>query len=132
MTETGKVRIDRWLWAARFFKTRSLATRAVAGGHVYLNDGRVKPAKIVAIGDTLRVRRGEIEYVVTVLALSARRGPAVEARKLYEETASSIEARELLKERRRLLATADMSGPLKRPNKRDRRLIRNFTRKDRK
>jgi len=130
MTEQEKIRIDKWLWAARFFKTRSLAAKAVAGGHVHVNDGRAKPARFVIPGDSLRIRRGEEEYVVTVLALAGKRGPAVEAAKLYLETEASIQARELQKQQRRLGAAADLLAPLGRPNKRNRRLIRNFIRKD--
>ncbi len=123
------VRIDKWLWAARFFKTRSLSSQAVAGGKVHINGGRVKASKIVAMGDSLRIQRGEVEYVVQVLALADKRGPAVQAQKLYEETEASMAAREANREERRLLA-AQRSAPEGRPSKRDRRLIRSFTRKD--
>ncbi len=124
-----KIRIDKWLWAARFFKTRSSAAQAVNGGRVHLNGGRVKPAKTVGPGDQLQISRGEQEFVVHVLAVSGRRRPAVEARQLYEETADSIETREKRREMRRLLAVQDQ-GPIKRPGKRDRRRIKSFTRND--
>jgi len=123
------IRIDKWLWAARFFKTRTLASQAVAGGKVHVNGGRVKPAKSVMVGDSLRIQRGEVEYFVEVLALADKRGPAVQAQTLYEETEASRMAREANREERRLLA-AERSGPERRPSKRDRRLIRSFTRKD--
>ena len=128
LADEGGVRIDKWLWAARFFKTRSLASQAVAGGKVHVNGNRVKPSKIVAIGDSMRIQRGEVEYVVEVLALSGKRGPAVQAQALYEETEASRACREANREERRLLA-AERSGPERRPSKRDRRLIRSFTRK---
>ena len=129
LADDNGVRIDKWLWAARFFKTRSLASQAVSGGKVHANGGRVKPSKCVSVGDMLRIQRGEVELVVEVLALSAKRGPAVQAQTLYLETEESRIAREADRETRRLLA-ADRSGPERRPSKRDRRLIRNFTRKD--
>jgi len=123
-----KVRIDKWLWAARFFKTRSLAAKAVSGGHVHLNGSRVKPARPVQIGDELVIRRGEVEFTVHILALGDRRGPARIARTLYEETESSIAAREAAREERRLIRAAAVR-PAKRPDKRDRRRIREFLRK---
>ncbi len=129
MTSGQGVRIDKWLWAARFFKTRSLASQAVAGGKVHANGGRVKPAKAVAVGDTLRIQRGEEEFVVEVLALADKRGPASVAQQLYLETEASVLAREADREQRRLLA-AQRAAPTGRPTKRDRRLIRNFIRKD--
>ena len=89
MTEE-KVRIDKWLWAARFFKTRSMAAQAVSGGKVHLNGARIKPARIVQKGDELRIRRGEVEFVVIVQDIADRRGPAREAQLLYEETEASI------------------------------------------
>lgn len=124
-----KVRIDKWLWAARFFKTRSMASQAVSGGRVHMNDNRVKPAREVRVGDMLRIRRGEVEFVVKVLGVADRRRSALEARGLYEETEQSIAAREGDREQRRLLAIDKMFGPAKRPDKRDRRKIVSFTRK---
>ena len=124
-----KVRIDRWLWAARFFKTRSMASQAVSGGKVHVNGVRKKPANLIGNGDELRIRRGDYEYVVIVQGVSNKRGPAKVARLLYEETEESILAREAVKEQRKLLK-ADPFAPIKRPGKRDRRLIRNFTRKE--
>jgi ribosome-associated heat shock protein Hsp15 len=88
------VRLDKWLWAARFFKTRALATDAVVGGHVHLNGTRVKPAKEVRVGDRLSIRVGPTEWTIDVRALSDRRGPATLARTLYEELPESQQARE--------------------------------------
>ncbi len=124
-----KVRVDKWLWAARFFKTRGLASRAVSGGHVQLNGGRIKPSRPVQIGDRLRVKRGVEVFTVDVLALSSRRGPATVARTLYEETEESQVLREAEQEQRRLVR-APASRPERRPDKRDRRKIRQFLRKE--
>jgi ribosome-associated heat shock protein Hsp15 len=125
-----KVRIDKWLWAARFFKTRSMAAQAVAGGKVHLNDARIKPARLIQPGDELRIRRGELEFMVTVLALLDKRRPAKEAQLLYEESEESISQRQQYKEKKRLEAANRMYGPVKRPDKRARRKIRSFTRKN--
>src|SRR5687768_7479085 len=89
-----QVRIDKWLWAARFFKTRGAATEAVLGGHVHLNGARVKPAKELRGGEKLEVRRGELRWTVIVRGLAERRGPASVAATLYEETPESVAARE--------------------------------------
>lgn len=125
-----KVRIDKWLWAARFFKTRSMATKAVNGGRVHVNGARVKPARNVEIGDQLRISRDQVEFTVIVQDLAHRRGPASVARTLYEETADSITAREDAQDQRRLLRQQQKnSTPDQRPGKRDRRLIRRFIRK---
>ena len=124
-----KVRVDKWLWAARFFKTRSLASRAVSGGHVQLNGSRIKPSRAVDVGDRLQIRRGEEEFVVDVLGLSGKRGPARTARTLYEETEDSIARREAAREQRRLVR-APAARPEGRPDKRDRRKIRKFLRRD--
>ena len=114
------MRLDKWLWAARFFKTRSLASSAVDGGHVEFNDERAKPAKQIRVGDELRIRLNQNTHVVHVRALSERRGPASEAQLLYEETAASKQERERLAEQRRLAPTpAFEEGG--RPTKRDRR-----------
>lgn len=120
MMET--VRIDKWLWAARFFKTRSLATDAVDGGKVRLNGERIKPARNVKTGDRLDIDNGAAEWEVLVRALSDVRGPAVVAQALYEETAGSTERRQREAERRRLFR--EPSAAIKgRPTKRDRRQI---------
>lgn len=123
------IRLDKWLWAARFFKTRSLAAKAVQGGKVHLNDARVKPSRIVTIGDTLVISRNEILFSVTVSGVSKYRRPAVEARLLYVETEESIELRGNQREMKRLLRASD-SPPPKRPDKRERRKIREFIRKN--
>lgn len=117
-----RVRIDKWLWAARFFKTRSLATDAVAGGHVHVDGERVKPARDVKVGDRLEIRRGQTRFTVVVTALADRRGSATAAAELYEETPESIAAREQHREQRRLAKPigADLS---ERPTKRDRRRL---------
>jgi ribosome-associated heat shock protein Hsp15 len=125
-----KVRIDKWLWAARFFKTRSMAAQAVTGGKVHVNGARIKPARIILPGDELRIRRGEVEFVVIVKNLSDKRRPASEAQLLYEETEFSIQQRQATREKKRLEAASKMYGPMKRPDKRERRQIRSFTRKD--
>jgi ribosome-associated heat shock protein Hsp15 len=123
-----KVRIDKWLWAARFFKTRSIATKAVAGGLVHVNDERCKPSREVIPGDKLRITRGSSEFVVIVTGLQDRRGSATLARTLYNETEASLQAREAAREQRRLMAAVGGLDPVRRPSKRGRRLIRRFIR----
>jgi ribosome-associated heat shock protein Hsp15 len=114
------MRIDKWLWAARFFKTRSQATEAVDGGHVEINGERAKPAKPVKAGDELRIRSHQNTFVVHVRGLADRRGPASDAQQLYGETEASRRERERLAEQRRLAPTpAYEEGG--RPTKRDRR-----------
>ena len=117
------VRIDKWLWAARFFKTRTLAADAVKGGRVELGGARVKAAKEVAVGDELKITIGQTRRTVIVRAISDRRGPAKEAVKLYEETAASIAARELAAEQRRLQSPPPGADLGMRPTKRDRRRL---------
>lgn len=126
---TETVRLDKWLWAARFFKTRSLATQAVNGGKVHANGNRCKAAHNVVVGDRLVIGIGPAEFHITVLALSRLRRPASEARLLYLETEESMKAREQQRELKRL-SNAGFSGPAKKPGKRDRRKILSFTRKD--
>jgi ribosome-associated heat shock protein Hsp15 len=121
-----RVRIDKWLWAARFFKTRSLAAQAVDGGRVRLNGARVKPAKDVRAGDEIAVHIGELEWVIDVRALSARRGPAEEARKLYAEREESRVRRQASIEARKALPEPAF-GLRGRPTKRDRRMMKRFT-----
>lgn len=122
------LRIDKWLWAARFFKTRSLAAEAVTGGKVHVDGQRIKPSRAVKAGDEVRIRKGPLEFTVHVRALSSRRGSASVAQTLYEETADSIAAREALAEQRKLAALAAPSSGTK-PDKRSRRKIIRFTRK---
>ncbi|BAZ94833.1 heat shock protein 15 [Thiohalobacter sp. COW1] len=121
-----RVRIDKWLWAARFFKTRNLATEAVSGGKVHLNDSRIKPSRALCIGDRLRIRKGELEFSVEVTGLSERRGSASEAERLYVEDADSIAAREARRDERRLLHNA-APQPHGRPDKKARREWRRLT-----
>jgi ribosome-associated heat shock protein Hsp15 len=122
MAPVDDVRIDKWLWAARFFKTRSLATEAVTGGKVHVNDARVKPARELHVGDTVEVTIGGLRRTVVVQGLAERRGPAAAAQALYEETPESIERREqYLTERR--LARPLGSDLGTRPTKLDRRRL---------
>jgi len=114
------MRVDKWLWAARFFKTRSLASAAVDGGHVEVNGERAKRAKPIRVGDELRIRLNQSTHVVRVRRLSERRGPAPEAQQLYEETEESRRERERLAEQRRL-APPPAYEEGGRPTKRDRR-----------
>lgn len=116
------IRIDKWLWAARFYKTRSLATDAVSGGKARLNGAPTKPARDVKPGDRLDIFNGETRWQVVVLGLSDKRGPASEARQLYEETPDSIAAREAEQMRRKFTnePAAEIHG---RPTKRDRRQL---------
>jgi ribosome-associated heat shock protein Hsp15 len=123
---TERLRIDKWLWAARFFKTRSLAAQAVEGGRVRVDGERVKPAKELKPGDVVAVRVGELEWVVAVRALAARRGPAAEARGLYVEEAASRARREAIAAARRLEPEPGF-GLRGRPTKRDRRMLRKLT-----
>jgi ribosome-associated heat shock protein Hsp15 len=115
-----RVRLDKWLWAARFFKTRSLAAEAIAGGKVQVNGDRAKRARPLQVGDEVRVRQGPYEFLVAVRALSGRRGPASVAAELYEERPESRAAREAMALQLKSLHTAFV--PEKgRPTKRDRR-----------
>jgi ribosome-associated heat shock protein Hsp15 len=115
-----KLRIDKWLWAARFFKTRSLAVDALENGRVLVNEVRVKPAKTIAPGDMLDIRIGQYQFLVEVLALSDKRGPAPQAQKLYRETDESRERRAVIAAQIRALPQPVFRG---RPTKRDRREI---------
>lgn len=116
------LRIDRWLWHARFFRSRSLASEAVTGGHVHVNGERVKASRALRCGDLVSVVRGETEIECRVLALPARRGPASEAARAYEETTASRERRARAAEARRQAATAPR--PEGRPDKHQRRALR--------
>jgi len=116
------VRADKWLWAARFFKTRALAVEAVSGGRVEVGGHRVKPGHGVRVGDIVRVRLGPFVHVVTVRALSGRRGSAAEAAALYEEDPASRAERERLREQHRLAAHAFAFGEGK-PSKKERRAL---------
>ena len=125
-TGAGRVRLDKWLWAARFFKTRSLAAEAIGGGKIVVNGERVKPAKLVQPGDEVRVKLGPYEHIVMVRGLSERRGPASIAATLYEETADGRAAREKLGEQLRMAPAAFVYQDKGRPTKRDRRELESF------
>jgi ribosome-associated heat shock protein Hsp15 len=118
--QDGRIRLDKWLWAARFYKTRALASEAVAGGKVQVNGDRAKRARPLVVGDEVRVRQGAYEFLVVVRALSARRGPASVAAELYQERPESRAAREAMALQLKTLHAAFV--PEKgRPTKRDRR-----------
>jgi ribosome-associated heat shock protein Hsp15 len=122
-----RVRLDKWLWAARFYKTRGLAADAIDGGKVDVNGARVKRAKMVQVGDEVRVRQSPFEHVVHVRGVSDRRGPASVAATLYEETPESKAKREALATRIRNMPADDWASG--RPTKRDRREIERFRRR---
>lgn len=127
--DDGRVRLDKWLWAARFYKTRSLAAEAVTGGKVTMHGDRVKPARPLQVGDEISMRLGPYEHVVRVRELSARRGPAPVAATLYEETPDSLAARQKLAEQLRMAPAALVYEEKGRPTKRDRREIDKWRRK---
>ncbi len=120
---TDKLRVDKWLWAARFYKTRSISADAVESGKVTMNEARIKPAKTIGVGDRLLVRQGQIYYDVEVLGLSNKRGGAPEAQKLYRETDESKARRAVIAEQNKALPLPTFKG---RPTKRDRRDIEKF------
>jgi len=124
----SSVRLDKWLWAARFFKTRSVARDAVSGGKVHLNGNRAKPGRTINIGDELRIQRGEEEFVIIIVEPSSRRGPATVARTLYEESDESRIKREKLAEERKLNRQQHATRE-RRPDKRQRRNIVRFKNK---
>jgi ribosome-associated heat shock protein Hsp15 len=121
-TPVAGSRIDKWLWAARFYRTRTLAGAAVTGGKVHVNGQRVKASRPLRIGDSLVINRNRVEFEIVVEGLSERRGPAPEARQLYRETDESRQRREQVAEERRLHG-GRAPAPVQRPNKRDRRLL---------
>jgi len=124
--DLSQVRLDKWLWAARFYKTRALASAAVSGGKVHLQGQRIKPSRSVKIHDCYQINRGYELYEIIVEGISARRGPASAAQELYSETDDSIKKREAEAEKRKLAA---MQKPISdhRPSKKERRKIRSFT-----
>jgi ribosome-associated heat shock protein Hsp15 len=126
--EQAGLRIDKWLWAARFFKTRSLASEAVNGGKVHVNGHRVKPARCIRPGDRIQVQRAQESMEVVVQGISDRRGPATQASQLYTETGQSRSKREEMTLQRKLDAQMHPRNERK-PGKRDRRHIIRFTRK---
>lgn len=126
-TESSFQRLDKWLWAARFFKTRNTAAAAVAGGKVQVDDARVKPSRRIQPGCRLNVRRGPMQWEVVIVALSAQRRPAKEAAELYRETEASIERRQAETMRRKHEASRRVRG-IGRPTKRDRRELERLKR----
>jgi len=123
MNETDPVRIDAWLWAARFFKTRALAKQAIERGRVEIGGATCKPSHMIKPGDALRIRRGEETFTVEVTGLAHKRGSAALAQTLYRESDASVKAREAAREQRHAERTG-YQPPAKRPDKRARRLIR--------
>jgi ribosome-associated heat shock protein Hsp15 len=120
------IRIDKWLWAARFYKTRSLAAEAVNGGKVEINGGRAKPSRAVRVGDKLCIHRGPYQWIVIVKNISRLRGPAPQAQALYTETEESMQQRQAIAAQLTLQRPAEFDAP-RRPTKRDRRAISRFT-----
>ena len=121
----SSVRLDKWLWAARFFKTRSVARDAVSGGKVHLNGNRAKPGRTLSVDDVLRIQRGDDEYTITIIEVASRRGPAAVAQTLYEESDESRVKREKLVEQRKL-EHEQHAGRERRPDKRQRRRLVRF------
>jgi ribosome-associated heat shock protein Hsp15 len=126
--DTDEVRLDKWLWAARFFKTRALAAEAVGGGKVEVNSVRPKASRHVRVGDQLTIRRGAFEWTVIVREVARLRGPAPQAQTLYRETEESIRRRERAAAQMKLERPPTFDAP-GRPSKRDRRTIERFTKK---
>jgi ribosome-associated heat shock protein Hsp15 len=122
------IRIDKWLWAARFFKTRSLAAEAVTGGKIEVNGVRAKPSRIMRLGDKLNIRRGAYEWTIVVKGVARHRGPAPQAQLLYEETDESIRKREIASAQLRLERPPEFHSP-GRPSKKDRRSLLRFTKR---
>lgn len=119
-SDIARIRIDKWLWAARFFKTRALAAAAVEGGKVRVNGDRVKPSRQLHCGDELSIQKGHAKFIVEVRELSTQRGPVERARLLYNERDDSVAAREALREERRFMSVS-APQPGGRPDKRARR-----------
>lgn len=127
MSEPDKIRLDKWLWAARFFKTRGLATEAVGGGRVHVDGARVKPARQISVGQMLEIQKGPYRFTVRIERLIAKRVSATEAQKAYIESEDSIEARRQIQATmrdERMFAQAER--PAGRPSKRDRRQLHRF------
>jgi ribosome-associated heat shock protein Hsp15 len=124
--DSDRLRLDKWLWAARFFKTRSLATEAIAGGKVEVNGERAKPAKALKEGDEVRLRLGPYEHVLIVRELSARRGPASVAQTLYDETPASRDERARLAAQLKMAPATFVYEEKGRPTKKDRRDLSDF------
>ncbi len=130
MSSLDKIRLDKWLWAARFYKTRSLAADEVGKGRVLVNEQLAKPAREVKVGDQIYIRQEQMERTVNVVALSNVRGPAVVAQTLYQETQESQDKRAAERERRRLAKEPAMDYKQGRPTKRERRELENWRRFD--
>ena len=130
MSSLDKIRLDKWLWAARFYKTRSLAADEVGKGGVLVNEQLAKPAREVKVGDQIYIRQEQMERTVNVVALSNVRGPAVVAQTLYQETQESQDKRAAERERRRLAKEPAMDYKQGRPTKRERRELENWRRFD--
>ena len=122
------IRIDKWLWAARFFKTRGLAAEAVSGGKVEINGARSKPSRIVRATDQLTIRRGSFEWTVIVKDVAKLRGPAAQSQALYEETEESVRRREAAIAQIKLQRPPEFDSP-GRPSKKDRRAMARFTKR---
>lgn len=129
MQASDAVRLDKWLWAARFFKTRRLALEAISAGRVAVAGQRAKPARPVRVGDRIEIRKDGLNWTVDVTGLSEQRGPASVAVTLYRETPASVEAREAMRTRLRADALA-LPRPQQRPDKHDRRELARFKRSD--
>jgi ribosome-associated heat shock protein Hsp15 len=126
-TELPQLRLDKWLWAARFYKTRSIAAKAVSTGKVLLHGNRSKPAKLIQIGDALIVQRGPFQYEITIEGLNDQRRPASEAQQLYRESEASIKRREEVAAQLKAEGLIYLKVPNPgRPNKKQRRQIVNF------
>jgi len=123
MTESQ--RLDKWLWSARFYKTRIQAVEAINGGHVHVNGQRIKPARTIRVGDAIVITKDQYHWRLVVEALAQRRGPATEARRLYSEDVDSIQQRETIRAETRLVSPT----PTKRPDKRQRRRLIRFINK---
>ena len=128
--ELESLRLDKWLWAARFFKTRQLAIEAINGGKVHLNGQRTKPGKEVKPGSKLRIHKGSLEWDITVRVIPKQRRPASEAIHFYEESDESRLRREHVIEDQRIARAAAPKMPTSKPSKRDRRMIHRFTGKE--
>lgn len=126
----ARVRLDKWLWAARFYKTRALAVEAIEGARVKVNGDRVKRAKLIQLGDEIQLRLGPYEHTVHVRGVSERRGPAKDAAELYTETAESVAARERVAFQLKMAHELFSPETNERPTKRDRRRLEEFRRKE--
>jgi ribosome-associated heat shock protein Hsp15 len=127
VTELESLRLDKWLWAARFFKTRKLATDAVAGGKVHVDGNRCKPSKEIKVGNRLLISKDQLQWEITIVALNEQRRPAVEAVLLYQESVESLAKRQQqIQQQREERQFLGYLAPTHKPNKKDRRLIHRF------